>query len=53
MLIFMIHYYQCRQRLATAATFLLSCEAQALSHGDGPRHYSYMPLRNAPIVMKI
>ena len=29
---------QCRQRLATAAMFLRSCVAQALSHGDGPRH---------------
>ena len=29
---------QCRQRLATAATFLRSCVAQALSRGDGPRH---------------
>ena len=29
---------QCRQRLATAATLLRSCVAQALGHGDGPRH---------------
>ena len=29
---------QCRQRLATAATFLRSCVAQALSRGDMPRH---------------
>ena len=29
---------QCRQRLATAQTFLQSCIAQALSHGDGPRY---------------
>ena len=29
---------QCRQRLATAATFLRSCVVQALSRGDGPRH---------------
>ena len=28
---------QCRQRLATAATFLRSCVARALSCGDGPR----------------
>ena len=27
---------QCHQRLATAATFLWSCVAQALSCGDGP-----------------
>ena len=26
---------QCRQRLATVATFLRSCVAQALSRGDG------------------
>ena len=29
---------QCRQRLATVATFLRSCVAQALSRGNGPRH---------------
>ena len=29
---------QCRQRLATVATFLRSCGAQALSRGDGPRN---------------
>ena len=29
---------QCRQRLATAATFLRSYAAQALSRGDGSRH---------------
>ena len=29
---------QCRQQLATAATFLRSCVAQALSRGDGLRH---------------
>ena len=29
---------QCRQRLATVATFLRSCVAQALSRGDGPHH---------------
>ena len=29
---------QCRQRLATAVTFLRRCIAQALSRGDGPRH---------------
>ena len=29
---------QCRQRLATAATFLRSCAAEALSRGDGPRN---------------
>ena len=30
---------QCRQRLATAAMFVRSCVAQALSRGgDGPRH---------------
>ena len=29
---------QCRQRLATAATFLRSCVAQVLHRGDGPRH---------------
>ena len=29
---------QRRQRLATAATFLRSCVAQALRGGDGPRH---------------
>ena len=29
---------QCRQRLATAAMFLRSCVAQALSRGDKPRH---------------
>ena len=29
---------QCRQRLATAATFLRVCVAQPLSHGDGLCH---------------
>ena len=29
---------QCRQRLATVATLLRSCVAQALSRGGGPRH---------------
>ena len=29
---------QCRQRLATAPTFLRSCVTQAISHGDGPLH---------------
>ena len=29
---------QCRQRLATVATFLRSCVAQGLSRGDGPRN---------------
>ena len=29
---------QCRQRLATVATFLRSCVAQALSRGDGTRN---------------
>ena len=29
---------QCRQRLATVATFLRSCVTQALSRGDGPRN---------------
>ena len=29
---------QCRRRLVTAATFFRSCAAQALSHGDEPRH---------------
>ena len=29
---------QCRQRLATVATLLRSCVAQALSRGDGPRN---------------
>ena len=29
---------QCRQRLATVATILRSCVAQALSRGDGPRN---------------
>ena len=29
---------QCRQRLATVATFLRSRVAQALSRGDGPRN---------------
>ena len=29
---------QCHHRLATAAMFLRSCVAQALSRGDGPRH---------------
>ena len=29
---------QCRQRLATAAVFFRSCVAQALSHGNRPRH---------------
>ena len=29
---------QCRQRLATVATFVRSCVAQALSRGDGPCH---------------
>ena len=29
---------QCRQRLATAATFFRSCVARALSRGDGPRN---------------
>ena len=29
---------QCRQLLATAAMFLRSCVAQALSRGDEPRH---------------
>ena len=38
---------QCRQQLATAATFLRSCVVQqALSGGDGPR-------RSHAIVMKI
>ena len=32
---------QCRQRLATAATVLRSCVAQALSRGDGHRHSSH------------
>ena len=30
------NWAQCRQGLATAATFLLSCVAQVLSRGDGP-----------------
>ena len=34
---------KCRQRLATAATFLWSCVAQALSRGDGPRHSLHAP----------
>ena len=29
---------QCRQRLATAATFLRSCVAEVLSHEDGLRY---------------
>ena len=29
---------QCRQRLATVATIIRSCVAQALSRGDGPRN---------------
>ena len=29
---------QCRQRLATVATFLRSCVAEAPSRGDGPRN---------------
>ena len=29
---------QCRPRLATVATFLRNCVAQALSCGDGPRN---------------
>ena len=29
---------QCRQQLATAATFVRSCVAQALSRGDGPHN---------------
>ena len=29
---------QCRRRLATVATFLRSCVAQALSRGNGPRN---------------
>ena len=29
---------QCRQRLATVATFLRSCVAQALRREDGPGH---------------
>ena len=29
---------QCRQRPATAVTFVRSCVVQTLSHGDGPRH---------------
>ena len=29
---------QCRQELSTVATFVRSCVAQALSHGDGPCH---------------
>ena len=29
---------QCRQRLATVATLLRNCVAQALSRGDGPRN---------------
>ena len=28
----------CRRRLATVAMFLRSCVAQALNHGNGPRH---------------
>ena len=41
---------QRRQRLATAATFLRSCVAQALSRGDGPRHSLR---RNTASIMKI
>ena len=43
---------QCRQRLATVATFLRSCVAQALSRGDGPRN-SLHARRNAASIMKI
>ena len=32
----------CCQRVATAATFLRSCNAQALSRGNGPRHSSQL-----------
>ena len=34
---------QCRQRHATAATFLRNCVAPTLSRGDGP-HYSLRAL---------
>ena len=45
---------QCRQRLATAATFLRSCVAQALSRGDGPRNsLGYTLRRNTASKMKI
>ena len=29
----------CRQRLATAATLILSCVGKALGRGDGPHHF--------------
>ena len=32
------NWTQCRQRFATAATFLRSCGAQVLSRGDEPHH---------------
>ena len=32
------HKTQCRQRLATAVTYLWNCVVQTLSPGDGPRH---------------
>ena len=43
---------QCRQRLATAATFLRSCVAQALSRGDGPR-YSLHPVTPFGVISRV
>ena len=43
---------QCRQRLATVATFLRSCTAQALSRGDGSTT-RYTLRRNTVSMMKI
>ena len=43
---------QCRQRLATVATFLRSCLARALSRGDGPAT-RYTLRRNTASIMKV
>ena len=40
---------QCRQRLATTATFLRSCAALALSRGDVPATRSTLPRKTASI----
>ena len=43
---------KCRQRVATAVTFLQSCVGQALSRGDEPRH-SLVALAYITVIMKI
>ena len=43
---------QIEDDVATAATFLSSCVAQALSHADEPRHSLHI-WRNAVNAMKI